>query len=314
MIGAIEAFMTADHARLDNLLRGAERADGSIDAETYAEFRAGLLRHIAMEEKVLIPFARLKRGGEPLPVARALRADHGRIAKLLVPTPDGAGCDALRLLLSEHNPLEEGPGGLYAACDALAADEAEASGVVAKLRAQPAVPVAPHYDGPLLHHGRLKNAPPQLTLTRQAIAARVRRDHGIIHALLDDLERACAVAKERRAGGLDSFRRAVWDLDITFEEHLDMEEAHVAPILRGTGRAGTARAVAMIVEHNEQRRVILGLVEDAESDASDVDTLVAEAVALVGSFRMDMAIEDRSLAALLTDGPSDDARLARGLG
>jgi hypothetical protein len=151
MPGAIEAFMTTDHARLDALLRQAELGDGTIDAEVHARFREGLLRHIAMEEKVLLPFARARRGGAPLPIARALRIDHGSIAKLLVPTPDVALCDELRLLLGRHNPLEEGPEGLYATCDLLAGDEAAA--VVAQLRAQPSVPVAKHYDGPLLTHG-----------------------------------------------------------------------------------------------------------------------------------------------------------------
>jgi hypothetical protein len=51
-------------------------------------------------------------------------------------------------VLEEHNPLEEGAGGLYETCDALAGDEAVA--IVARLRAQPAVPLAKHYDGPLL--------------------------------------------------------------------------------------------------------------------------------------------------------------------
>lgn len=150
--GGIEAFMTADHARLDALLRRADLGDGTIDPAPYAEFREALLRHIGMEEKVLLPFARSKRGGAPLAVANALRIDHGKIAKLLVPTPDRSLCRELRLLLEQHNPLEEGKDGLYAACDGLAGDEAEA--VVARLRAQPAVPVAKHYDGPLLVRSR----------------------------------------------------------------------------------------------------------------------------------------------------------------
>jgi hypothetical protein len=150
--GAIEAFMTADHARLDELLRESERSDGTIDPDTYARFREGLLRHIGMEEKVLLPFARTKRAGEPLPVAKALRVDHGRIAKLLVPTPDASVCGELRSVLREHNPLEEGASGLYATCDQLAGDEAEA--IVERLRAQPAVPAAKHYDGPLLKRPR----------------------------------------------------------------------------------------------------------------------------------------------------------------
>jgi hypothetical protein len=150
-VGPIETFMTADHARLDALLRRAERADRSIDAETYATFREGLLRHIGMEEKVLLPFARTKRSGKPLDVASALRVDHGMIAKLLVPSPTASICDELRVLLGKHNALEEGSSGLYAICDELAGPEASA--VVERLRAQPVVPVAKHYDGPLLRRG-----------------------------------------------------------------------------------------------------------------------------------------------------------------
>jgi hypothetical protein len=146
MPGPIEIFMTADHVRLDGLLARADRDDG-IHAGAYAEFRKGLLRHIAMEEKVLLPFARAK-AGAPLAMARALRADHGQIASLLVPTPTRAICERLRARLVQHNALEEGEHGLYAACDALAG--AEAAQVVTRLREQPEVPVAPHYDGPLL--------------------------------------------------------------------------------------------------------------------------------------------------------------------
>jgi len=155
MPGPIETFLTTDHVRIDGLLAKAERADGSIDAEAYAEFRQALLRHIAMEEKVLLPYARAQRGGEPLPTARALRKDHGEIAALLVPSPTPAVCDELRAVLSRHNPLEEGADGLYAVCDALAGEEAEQ--VVVRLRAQPEVPMAPHYDGPLVSKHRARS-------------------------------------------------------------------------------------------------------------------------------------------------------------
>ncbi len=145
-IGAIERFMAQDHVRLDQLLQAAERTE-PIDEETYARFRHDLLRHIAMEEKVLLPYARDKRGGTPLPAATAIRADHSQIAKLLVRSPTRALLDELRVLLGRHNPLEEGPEGLYAACDGLAGNEAEQ--LVARLRDQPTVPLAKYYDGPL---------------------------------------------------------------------------------------------------------------------------------------------------------------------
>lgn len=152
MAGPIETFLTDDHAHLDALLARAERADGTIDAEVYAELRQGLLRHIAMEEKVLLPFAKAKRGGEPLPIAATLRKDHGEMAALMVPSPTPAICARLRAVLARHNPLEEGAQGMYAQCDALAGEEAEQ--VMTRLKAQPRVPVAPHYDGPLLKNRR----------------------------------------------------------------------------------------------------------------------------------------------------------------
>lgn len=138
--------MIDDHERLDRMLIACEAKVGSLDLDVHGRFRHDLLRHVAMEEKILLPYARAKRGGEPLPVAASLRADHGEIAKLLVPSPTLAIVAALRELLGRHNPVEEGPGGFYATCDELAGDEAIV--LVARLRAQPAVPLAKYYDGP----------------------------------------------------------------------------------------------------------------------------------------------------------------------
>ena len=148
-VGLIEQFMVEDHARLDRLLASCERDDGAIDTANYTRFRHDLLRHIAMEEKVLLPDARARRNDERLEMVFQLRRDHSEVAKLLVRSPTLGGLAALRELLGRHNALEEGPGGLYATCDALAGDEAEA--VVERLRAQTRVPLAPYYDGPF--HG-----------------------------------------------------------------------------------------------------------------------------------------------------------------
>ena len=152
MVGLIEQFLTVDHVRIDELLAKADPGDGTIQLEAYAAFRQALLRHIAMEEKVLLPFAKAKRGGAALPIAAALRKDHGQIAALLVPSPTSAICAELRAVLVRHNPLEEGGEGLYATCDALAGAEAEQ--VVERLKAQPQVPMAAHYDGPLISKHR----------------------------------------------------------------------------------------------------------------------------------------------------------------
>lgn len=153
LVGPIEKLMSEDHARLDRLLRAAERDDGSIDSASYAELRHDLLRHIAMEEKVLLPFARERRGGSPLPIANRLRVEHGGIAKLLVRSPTREIIDALRAALAGHNAIEEGPEGLYAQCDALGEGD-EIAAVVDRLRGYPKVPLAPYYDGPLHSRGR----------------------------------------------------------------------------------------------------------------------------------------------------------------
>jgi Hemerythrin HHE cation binding domain len=146
MPGPLYRFLADDHARLDGLLQRAVADAGEINHAAYAEFRAGLLRHIGMEEKVLLPAAQRWRGGVPLPIAAKLRLDHGALAALLVPTPTPAIIAALRTILAAHNALEEDPGGLYDTCEQLTG--AEAGEPLAQLQAAPTVPVAPYSDGP----------------------------------------------------------------------------------------------------------------------------------------------------------------------
>jgi hypothetical protein len=146
MPGPLYRMLAEDHARLDGLLQDAMTETGLINHTAYAEFRAGLLRHISMEEKLLLPTAQRLRGGKPLAMAARLRLDHGALAALLVPTPTPAIIAALRSILGAHNVVEEGPGGVYECCERLAGAEAEA--LLAQLHAAPAVPVASYSDGP----------------------------------------------------------------------------------------------------------------------------------------------------------------------
>lgn len=143
-VGPITTFLVEDHRRLDALLQSAVSDPNQVDRTTYDQFRAGLLRHIGMEEKILLPAAQRWRGGKPLPVAAKLRLDHGAIACLLMPTPTAAIIAMLRGILADHNEIEEGPDGLYETCDALAAAEAEP--IVARLEAAPEVQVMPYSD------------------------------------------------------------------------------------------------------------------------------------------------------------------------
>jgi len=144
MPGKIYRYLADDHARLESLLQRATAHLDSIDSEPDAAFRAGLLKHISMEEKILLPAAQRLRGAAPLALAARLRLDHGALAELLVPTPTPSIVAAIRTLLKAHNPIEEGSDGLYAQCEQLAG--AEADRILAQLQAAPEVKVAPHIE------------------------------------------------------------------------------------------------------------------------------------------------------------------------
>ena len=142
----ISRFLADEHVRLDGLLRRAVADPVHIDRAAYAEFRAGQLKHIAMEERVLLPAAKRANDGKPLPTVAKLRRDHVAIAALLVPTPTPAIVATLRAILNDHNAIEEDLGGLYGTCDEILA--AEADEILVQLHAAPEVRVNQHADTP----------------------------------------------------------------------------------------------------------------------------------------------------------------------
>jgi hypothetical protein len=143
----LHSFFASDHRRLEALLRRALQGEGPLDLAPFDAFRAGLLRHIGMEEKVLFPAAREALGGRPIPIAARLRVDHGAIAALLVPTPTRTIVADMLSVLSPHNRREEDPGGAYDLCDE-ALGTAAAERLVAKLREFPEPPLKPYNDAP----------------------------------------------------------------------------------------------------------------------------------------------------------------------
>ena len=144
MAGKIYQYLAEDHRRLDGLFERSVAVPENFDMAAYAEFRSGLLKHIAMEEKILLPAARRVRGGEPLPVAAKLRLDHGALTALLVPTPTAAVVAAIRTILKAHKPLEENPGGMYEQCEEIVGAGAEE--VLSQLEGAKDVKVLPHVD------------------------------------------------------------------------------------------------------------------------------------------------------------------------
>ena len=175
--GPLFRFLADDHARLAELLRRAEADGEKIAYGHYAEFRAGLLKHIAMEEKILLPAVRRRRGGQPLPIADKLHRDHDALAALLVPTPTPALLARIRAILSDHNFIEEGPQGVYEVCEQLAVGDAES--LVAEMRKMPDPDAAPHAGGPQVNIdatgiGRNRPVPAKNSPKRRVASARRR--------------------------------------------------------------------------------------------------------------------------------------------
>ncbi|MCC6644047.1 MAG: hemerythrin domain-containing protein [Polyangiaceae bacterium] len=141
-IGPIEAVLAADHRRLEGLLARAEEGD----QEAYEGLRSGLLRHIGVEEKIVLPT--LRAAGHEAPVARQLKLDHSAIVAMLVPSPSPALLRRLAEFLALHDPLEEGAAGVYRLADTRLADPAA---LLPLIEAAPSPPLAAHFDGERAH-------------------------------------------------------------------------------------------------------------------------------------------------------------------
>jgi len=141
----IQKFFTTDHRRLDALLRQAFGSPPAIDENAYGLFRIGLLRHIALEEKILIPGLQARYQAQYPPAAR-LRLEHGAIAALLVLPPSETVKNLLVELLRHHNTREESTTGLYRDCDCLLSDAVNM--LMNKATSYPDVPVMPYNGSP----------------------------------------------------------------------------------------------------------------------------------------------------------------------
>jgi GNAT superfamily N-acetyltransferase len=143
--GLIERFLTEDHRRLEALLRDAGPLTPGACIEAYEAFRAGLLKHIAMEEKILLVVAKQVLG-HPHPLRERLSLDHSLLATLLIPTPTQAVLAEMKEILDAHDLLEEGSGAFYEHVEQLAPDRV--AEIVEQLRTFRQPTVARHLDRP----------------------------------------------------------------------------------------------------------------------------------------------------------------------
>jgi hypothetical protein len=138
-------YLERDHRRLEDLLAAATHDLSAVDMAVYDEFRAGLLRHIGIEEKIVLPLLRSV-AGCGFDMEAQLRLEHGAIAALLVPPPTSELLFALIGLLQRHNHLEEDPDTLYQLLDECA--RAAGVDILRKVMEFPEVPISRHINNP----------------------------------------------------------------------------------------------------------------------------------------------------------------------
>ncbi|MCU0701650.1 MAG: hemerythrin domain-containing protein [Myxococcaceae bacterium] len=143
-MGRISAVLTAMHDELRRDLDACLLAEGGVDVERFDTYRHALLRHISLEEQVLMP-ALIAARGRPPDFRNGLRKDHAGIAALCVPMPEREWLENLKDLLDEHYRIEEEPGGFLDQCDEALAARAET--VLAAIARHPTPALAPFKRG-----------------------------------------------------------------------------------------------------------------------------------------------------------------------
>lgn len=134
----IVRVMDNQHRRIEWLLTeslgdGDQRA---LDLAAYTAFRETMLRHIGIEEKLLL--AGLREAQVQFAPAWAIHRDHAALASLMSAEPDLALALEVARLVDTHMTLEEGPQGLFSVCARSLSEEALVVGAHAYPEVKPA--------------------------------------------------------------------------------------------------------------------------------------------------------------------------------
>jgi hypothetical protein len=139
----IHQMLEPDHVRLNDLRQIVVTSEVHAEHPAYRSFRAGLLRHIAMEEKLLLQAVK-DALGHPHPLAERLRTDHSLLATLLIPPPTLAILKEMGEIMHAHHEVEEKPGGFFDAVEQIIPEQLER--ISHKLEHFPGPTVAIHQD------------------------------------------------------------------------------------------------------------------------------------------------------------------------
>jgi hemerythrin-like domain-containing protein len=133
-----------------------------------------------------------------------------------------------------------------------------------------------------------------------AVRARIQREHQQLRELLSQLEAYVSALTVEPPGDLDAVLTHARLLSLRLTEHVDLEDALLAPALRATDAWGEQRAIELVTHHVAQRREISGLLDTLERlsrqpDATAQATLAGTLRGFAAELELDMRHEDAAL-------------------
>jgi len=136
-------FLTQTHEQLRDLLSKSLSIQG-VQIEHYETFRTELLKHIGVEEHIVLPLVE-ERSPQRFFALRQIRLEHKAIGVLLALPPTGEIITVLRNLLKKHDFLEETPDTLYDILDeCCVADQPE---LLERIKDYPGLPLSEIVSG-----------------------------------------------------------------------------------------------------------------------------------------------------------------------
>jgi hemerythrin len=127
-------------------------------------------------------------------------------------------------------------------------------------------------------------------IAKDEVRKRLATDHAMLHSLCGALI-AVARAAERDEMQRSAIRDVLDQLCHAVERHFQFEEEVIVPLLREVDAWGPVRVERLATAHEEQRLVLVALVEDAQDGVRNVDDLADEIVMFFQRFEQDIAEE-----------------------
>lgn len=131
-------FLTQTHEELRDLLDKSLSVEG-VQLEPYEAFRTELLKHIGVEEHIVLPLVE-ERSPQRFFALKQIRLEHRAIGMLLALQPSGEIITVIRNLLKKHDFLEETPDTLYDILDDCCADDQPE--LLKRIREYPGLPLS----------------------------------------------------------------------------------------------------------------------------------------------------------------------------